>query len=173
MHVEVLRNAVSAWNADGTGSDRPERGSWIQLWEDMTGRNRGACAYAGCWRAAEDGGHVWMKMKGLCIVPICRQCNSVTNTDRMQQQDGQHSQLRAGITVVRLAPTPEMRHADRRIAVRVCAECECDISGRPRTHTLCLECWQGGRRVRVCAECECDISDRPRSHTLCLECWSS
>lgn len=146
MWVETLGAGVQAWNADGTSTDRLEWGSWIGLWETKTRQRRGTCAYAGCRRKAEHGGHVWMKMKGLCIVPICRRCNSVTNVDRFQHSDGQHSRLKAGTAVVRLPPAAGLFSAERRIAIRVCSACECDISRRPRNHTLCLACWRAARR---------------------------
>lgn len=142
MRVERLFRAWPAWNVDGSSCDLLEWGSWIGLWEELTGQQRGRCAYQGCTRNAQHGGHVWLKRRGLCIVPICRQCNSSANTARMQQADGQHSKLRAGCSVVRLEPTAAILGAARRIAVRVCTNCERDLTGRPPNHTLCLRCYR-------------------------------
>jgi hypothetical protein len=140
--AERLDRAVPAWNVDGSSGDCLAWGSWIKFWETHARQKRGKCAYADCSRRAEVGGHVWMKMRGLCIAPICHSCNSCRNPDRMQHADGQHSRLRSGTVVVRIWPTAEILGAARRVAIRVCATCRCDISARPRSHTLCYPCWK-------------------------------
>ena len=96
-----LASHVHAWNVDGSSSDSPPDGtSWIKHWETQTGAVRSMCAYRGCKRKASHGGHVWIKMKGPHIAPICAPCNSTLNAYRMQHEKGHHSYLSAGTMVV-------------------------------------------------------------------------
>ena len=168
--VERLSRGVEAWNIDGSSTDQLDGQSWIAFWEEQTKLKRGKCSYVSCSRRSEHGGHVWMKGHGPCIVPICSGCNSPCTAYRMQQADGNNSRLRAGTTVVHISMTQDMMTAQRRIVVRCCESCKCDISDRPTNHTVCLDCWRG-IRSRCCESCKCDISDRPTNHTVCLDCW--
>lgn len=176
-----LQNDMSAWNIDGSASHTLVRSSWIRFWEETTGRQRGQCSYAGCCRAAEHGGHVWIAKKRVIIAPLCSKCNYCENASRMQ---GAQSRLRQGTIVVKVECTEEMRNAVRRIAVeddrKRCKACGSDISDRPDSHTLCLDCYRGGRGRdsltpgqirRRCEDCRRDISDRPEGHVLCLDCY--
>ncbi|GFH56434.1 hypothetical protein CTEN210_12910 [Chaetoceros tenuissimus] len=77
-------------------------------------------------------------------------------------------------------------HYGNAASLRVCQDCNRDISERPMNHTKCLECFRGNRFLsavvrddynpfsyyhRRCRNCSCDISDRPSNHTHCLQCW--
>ena len=108
---------VHAWNIDGSASDRLRFCSWIRKWEEEVDQIRGRCAYQGCEGNAEHGGHVWVKRKGVFLVPLCARCNSPTNPDRMQNEHGNHSNLKLGTVAVGLGPrTEDMRRSDRRIS---------------------------------------------------------
>lgn len=165
-----LTSRTHAWNVDGSSSDKPPYGtSWIRHWEKQTGLVRSACAYDGCRRKATHGGHVWIKLRGVHLAPICAPCNSTRNADRMQHEKGRHSYLSAGTVVVHMRHTTEMQWSERRIAcdARECEECGRDISNRPASHTVCLQCFRGRR----CDTCGRSIDKQPRTHTLCLPCY--
>ena len=188
---------VHAWNIDGSASDRLRFCSWIRKWEEEAGQIRGRCAYQGCEGNAEHGGHVWVKRKGAFLVPICARCNSPTNPDRMQNERGNHSNLKLGTVAVGLGPrTKDMRRSDRRISTdsragpdRWCEHCDKDINDRPPGHTVCYACYSsssasgGGRSSgakrkragpdRCCEHCGKDINDRPPGHTVCYACYRS
>eukprot|EP00977_Amphora_coffeiformis_P008813 scaffold1992_cov187-Amphora_coffeaeformis.AAC.31 len=123
--------------------------SWIQYWEQQTGlsRREQSCAYVNCPRQRLrteqhpllEGGHVWIARSGATpghpvIVPICKSCNYWENASRMQNSG---SRLRKGATVVKIEMTPEMKLADRRMAMasRKCTGCGQDISDQPENHT--------------------------------------
>lgn len=166
-----LTSRVHAWNVDGSSNDKPPYGmSWIRYWGQQTKLVRSACAYHGCRRKATRGGHVWIKTRGVHLVPICAPCNSTRNVNRMQHDKGRHSSLSAGTTVVPMRHTPAMQWSDRRIATdaRECEGCGTDISNRPASHTLCLRCFRGGRR---CDSCGRSIEGQPLTHFLCLSCY--
>ena len=162
-----LRRNLSAWNVDGSSQDRLENVSWIRMWERGTGQRRGRCSYSGCQNKAQVGGHIWIARSGVFIAPICHACNYHENANRMQ---GANATLEEGSLVIESEHTEEMAIAERRIAVRVCAECGFNIANRPPNHTLCLTCWHRMQQ-RKCDTCGDDISDRPQNHTLCLACY--
>lgn len=65
-------------NAVGTTCDKDPDG-WINKWSEVTGRQPGKCAAAGCGKDGSNGGHVYMKgqSRDFCyIVPICSHHNS-------------------------------------------------------------------------------------------------
>ena len=68
-----------------------------------------------CTRQADHGGHIWIRLHGVYIAPICKNCNYCENTKRLQTG---RSLLRAGTVVVRQVVrrevTEEMKNADRR-----------------------------------------------------------
>jgi hypothetical protein len=82
----VEKSSVLVCNAVGSTCDRRPSGkaSWTQAWADVTGRQKGVCAAAGCSDAASKGGHVYMKgqPKSYCyIVPICTHHNTSRYND--------------------------------------------------------------------------------------------
>ena len=105
----------------------------------------------------------------------------------MQHENGQHSELRAGITVLGMTLTADMQQSDRRVA--------CDSSGSDDDPSSGSDGedhddddedgggWGGGgcswggargaqkRARRECEACDYDISDRPASHSVCLSCY--
>lgn len=166
----VLTSPVHAWNVDGSSADKLYRQSWIERWEKATGHERGVCAYEGCDRAADTGGHVWLKCRGVYLVPICAACNYHKNEKRMQRADGKHSSLRKGTAVLKLDMTEEMRTARRRVVGRrrECEQCCGDITDAPQSHRFCKGCFEGRR---LCEKCGEDISDRPDTHVLCYGCF--
>ncbi|CAB9514974.1 expressed unknown protein [Seminavis robusta] len=173
MPVQRLSSNRVAWNVDGSSSDQLEDSSWIQYWEEETRQSRGRCSYLGCNNPAQVGGHIWMARHGRpTIAPICRSCNNPENPNRMQ---GGNSQLRSGTIVVDTDYTHDMQISNRRFAeeVRICNECDEDISDRPQNHDMCLNCWNGrGRGARRrCQLCRVNISGRPANHNLCLDCF--
>lgn len=189
-----LNKRVQAWNVDGSSTadlDRSSHTSWINLWEETTGRKRGMCSYSNCEEHAQVGGHVWLKDNGVFITPLCKGCNHYANPNRMQSREGRkHPFLRAGTVVVRARYTADMKAAERRFSIdeagftRLCISCNCDISRQPKSHTQCLSCFkssrsfygkEGNRRsfVRRCSTWNADISDRPRSHQQCYNCYCS
>jgi hypothetical protein len=105
-----------AWNMDGSSSHKPPKGSpsWIGHWQKETGETKNICSYADCINPATVGGHVCTIKLGVCIVPICRQCNHPGNTKRYQSEKGNHSLLREGTTVYPITPTVDMECATRR-----------------------------------------------------------
>ena len=141
--VVYLRGYEEAWNVDGSASDlRCEEigGSWIRFWEHLTSRHRSMCSYEDCDRRASCGGHVWIKKKGVHIVPICTRCNDCDNECRMQSRNS--SLLRPGTLAVSITPTHDMVYSERRFAaMRCCGRCRADISDRPENHTLCFRCF--------------------------------
>jgi hypothetical protein len=175
--IEQLRKSMKAWNMDGSSTDKCQSAdgtnvSWIKHWENATGKKRTVCSYADCSQRGQHGGHIWIKGKGVYIAPICKDCNSPRNARRMQNaNNGQHSNIRRGTTVVQTDFTEDMACAERRIAEpeRTCELCCDDISQRPSSHTLCLSCFM--EESRRCVSCRGDISQRPSSHTLCLPCF--
>eukprot|EP01052_Picozoa_sp_SAG31_P048075 SAG31_NODE_9893_length_1215_cov_1.122760_1_plen_212_part_10 len=178
----------AAWNVDGSASDKIET-SWIRFWEELTKKKRSICSYEGCNWPANHGGHVWIRYRGVHIVPICAQCNDCNNPERMQAKDANHSRLRCGILAIQIMATDDIRNSDRRVAaaqsssdtdddssLRYCKICRVDISRKPPSHTLCSECWglvlqDSDTDSRCCHMCGADISDRPESHALCLQCF--
>lgn len=155
--VRVLGRDEHAWNVDGSSTDLPCEGSWIRKWEVTSGRQRGTCGYRGCDRAAEHGGHIWIKRQGVFIVPICPRCNRCDNAERMQSDSGDHSYLKAGTVVI--GPrrmTTDMRRCERRISTtteaRRCTSCRADISDRLMSHTVCYDCFCS-KTTRRCTQC--------------------
>ena len=67
--------------------------------------------------------------------------------------------------------------AARKRARRECQACGEDISDRPESHKLCLDCYStrgsGDSSRRACHECGEDIGDRPESHKFCGGCFAS
>jgi len=119
-----LQRDLHAWNVDGSSANKPVSGSWIKHWEYSTGKRRGTCAYRDCLKPAVHGGHVWITgghssvARKVCwIVPICKECNSCRNPDRMQSSMGNHPYIRDGTVIVKTDFTPEMATAYRRIAM--------------------------------------------------------
>ena len=154
-----LPSGTRAWNVDGSSSDRliDEDGrtvSWISYWRQVTGKTASKCGYAYCDRVATDGGHLWIQCKRrYAIVPICKPCNRPSNVSRQQQADGCQPTLRA-VVAVQITKTADMRSAPRRLAharvrqapykkcaTRECVECGESLRGRPKSHTLCYECF--------------------------------
>jgi hypothetical protein len=172
--VTRLIKSTEAWNVDGSSDACPTSRSWIADAENATGRTRGRCSYEGCDAPATVGGHVWVKGSGCFIAPICSKCNYHRNTKRMQ---GAGSRLRANIDVTRTKQTIGMKTATRRIVLkrRRCSSCNVDISKRPKTHKVCLNCFRSGTRdrKRKCDICNVDMSNRPKSHKVCLDCFRS
>jgi hypothetical protein len=116
MEVVVLNSAVNAWNVDGSSDDTLEDSTWIRYWEKETGQTRGVCSFAGCKRLATVGGHVWIQRRGVHLTPICSGCNYWENASRMQDAEGNHSQLRVGLHVIPRKMTAGMKQTQRRIA---------------------------------------------------------
>ena len=95
-NVFRLQQDLHAWNVDGSSTDQLQQTSWIKYWEKMSGLGRRRCAFSDCDRAAEHGGHVWIKghasqKRGVFIAPICKQCNYCENLKRQRDVHGQHS----------------------------------------------------------------------------------
>lgn len=66
-------------NVPGTGEDRCTRcGSWIEHWENLSGKKRSLCAKKGCLMPAIDGAHVYVdgNCREIYIVPLCHSCNT-------------------------------------------------------------------------------------------------
>ena len=180
--VHIGDDAVGreAWNVDGSANDYryEEIGkSWICFWERLTFRRRSVCSYEDCDQHASCGGHVWIRKKGIHIVPICASCNHCDNEHRMQSDDNT-SLLRRGTLAVAIVPTCDMIYAERRfVAMRSCQKCGTGISDRPENHILCFRCFcsrtsiKSSRRKRTCQRCRADISDRPKNYALCFRCF--
>ena len=211
--VYRLLRDVLAWNVDGSaGHTAPSSSrssainnysssSWIQYWEQQTGLSRSeqSCAFRGCSRSHRDaplqGGHVWIARGETMtdghpvIVPICRSCNYWENASRMQNSG---SRLRQGVTVVKIETTPEIKLADRRLAIRVCTDCGQDIDDQPKSHKQCWQCYSvetlyasipsvidnrsinpydNVSTIRQCMDCGQDICDQPESHARCWDCY--
>lgn len=153
-----LPEDIHAWNVDGSSTDQLLSCSWIEYWEKETGLQRGKCSYKDCKKAADHGGHIWLKRKGVFIAPICRGCNYSLNAKRQQNIDGNHSFLRKGTTVVKSEITPDMKSAERRFAIatesvqqqeeRTCTECETIISNLPKHYYMCLSCYSRSRNSK-------------------------
>lgn len=184
MPYTKLRQNVDAWNVDGSCTDQLFQQSWINFWETTTRQQRGICGFADCYQKATVGGHVWIKRRGVHIVPICHKCNYCENANRMQNTQGCHSQLRAGAIVVPLQPSKQMLTCKRRFStcVRLCENCNANIDDKPTSHTLCYQCFKQKNKqtfkrcsstsVRVCKNCNANIDNKPMSHTLCYQCFS-
>ena len=193
-NVFRLQQELHAWNIDGSSVNKPEVGSWIKFWEHSTGRSRSRtrCAFSDCPKQAEHGGHVWIvghssMPRGFCwIVPICAECNSCRNPDRMQNSVGNHPRLRVGTFVVKTAFTSQMKSAERRIAMDYTHD---DVDNGYVTDDYDLmevdptedddHCFGAQRRLsggwqphsprRRCA-CGADISKKPPNYTKCESC---
>ena len=164
-----LQKDVHAWNIDGSSADKPIDTSWIKYWESCSGLGRRRCAFLGCDRDAEHGGHVWImghssRKRGVWIVPLCRKCNYCDNAHRQMDANGDHSFLRQGTVVVRTEYTEDMAHAPRRVSsfdtdegydsqeyevddweVRICEDCMIDLPfGTPKHHRKCIDCVERG-----------------------------
>ena len=164
-----LQKDVHAWNIDGSSADKPIDTSWIKYWESCSGLGRRRCAFLGCDRDAEHGGHVWImghssRKRGVWIVPLCRKCNYCDNAHRQMDANGDHSFLRQGTVVVRTEYTEDMAHAPRRVSsfdtdegydsqeyevddweVRICEDCMIDLPfGAPKHHRKCIDCVERG-----------------------------
>ncbi|KAI9140324.1 hypothetical protein BKA69DRAFT_1080363 [Paraphysoderma sedebokerense] len=60
-----------------TSNDRAPGGSWLRLWEDMTGRTASKCIFYGCSTVASYGGHLYVKgCRRHFIGPVCAHHNS-------------------------------------------------------------------------------------------------
>lgn len=174
-----LPEDMHAWNVDGSSTDQLLGCSWIEYWENETGLRRGKCSYKDCTKVADQGGHIWLKRRGVVIAPICRGCNYSLNLKRQQDIGGNHSFLRKGTTVVKSEITPDMKYAERRfveteiVHERTCIDCATDISDRPDNHDMCLQCYRRNRSKRRCIDCNTDISNQPENHEQCLDCFSA
>jgi len=161
-----------AWNIDGSEGARPEsHSSWIELIKETTKRACGTCAFDGCVRDAEVGGHLWIaERKTVVVAAICRMCNSPRNMARRQ---GSNAKVRRGASAVEVPYTEEMRHAERRF-------------GSPRESPVkerLVRRNSGGSHVsprkaldfsrRQCETCDESISHRPLNHAMCLDCYRS
>lgn len=78
-------------NLHGSADNNPPAGylSWRDYWERNKGRKFSDCSRSDCHKAAEVGGHV-KKVYGSnewYIVPLCRACNSPSNTDEFVVRD--------------------------------------------------------------------------------------
>ncbi|KAG7374867.1 hypothetical protein IV203_013962 [Nitzschia inconspicua] len=181
--IVCLDTDQNAWNIDGSASDRPPyQSSWIREWEEATDQARGYCSYVGCKNMAVDGGHVWIsRLKSVYIAPICKKCNYYENTRRQQ---GSKSKIRRGTTLLQRPYTSDMLNAPRRISScvqsRNCQECGQSISGAPKNHLFCSDCFMSEiprvvthptSPARRCQGCSSDISDRPPTHQLCYDCF--
>jgi hypothetical protein len=168
-----LHGSELAWNADGSADATTDGGeSWIAHAEARTSRRRGRCSYSGCNEDASVGGHIFISRRGVWIAPICSRCNAPNNRARWQ---GAGSTIRVGTEVTKVERTEGMFNAERRmIAVRVCHECDNDISDRPEHHDMCLGCYRLNsyeQPARRCKICRSDVSDRPDHHDVCLNCY--
>jgi hypothetical protein len=184
---------VHVWNIDGSSSDQLCSGSWIRKWEEEAGQIRGRCAYQECERSAAHGGHVWIKGKGVYLVPLCAHCNSPRNPDRMQNEHGDHSHLKLGVVAVGLGPlTEDMRRCERRISTdssgnahrggrssapvrqppRKASTAAVPRGGRPGSGGGRSSGAKRNRAGRCCKSCNADIADHPPSHKMCSRCFA-
>lgn len=166
---------VEAWNVDGSSSAKPPsfRGdTWLAWTCRETGRGPGNCAYAGCERRAQVGGHIWVKGNGVYVAPICRPCNSPDNIFRMQ---GAGAMIKAQKLLTACEYTDDMARMPRRFYwqfMRECDTCDEDITRAPDWHRFCDECYQREKyRSRFCEGCGYDITSTPLSRTMCTPCW--
>lgn len=82
---KVIIDYAEAKNVENSSCDR--NGSWIQNWEQVTGRRARKCSFFGCGNDATVGGHLWIKNKPkthFYIAPICFYCN---NSDSYYYQE--------------------------------------------------------------------------------------
>lgn len=71
---------IKVKNKKGTSSRVPPNGSgtWLEFWENSTGRKAEECKVYGCEGKAEVGGHVIKVGEGAkeYILPMCYSCNN-------------------------------------------------------------------------------------------------
>ena len=66
-------------------------------------------------------------------------------------------------------------------SVRYCKCCHEGISGRPKSHKVCYDCFKSASgsgsqkrpRARRCEHCSSDISGRPETYKVCYDCFKS
>jgi hypothetical protein len=112
-----IQKRMQAWNIDGISSHRPKSSSHIKDWGRATGSPRHICAFEDCNCTDPSslvGGHVCVPTIGVCIVPICRQCNYFRNSLRFQDTNGNNSYLRAYSELMKTDFTMDMKSATRR-----------------------------------------------------------